>query len=651
MTINTLLQIYILAGVACICFSFTILALIVDYKSKLKQISIFIIESSSTLILIADVFANLYRGQTSTMGFWAVRISNFLLFVLVYTGILGISLFVRSYISDRPRKPDRIAKLINLFSYIGIALIIISQFTGIFYSFDQTNHYVRGPLFVLSYVMPLALYLLILRYSHLHRKELSSQINASVVIFSVLPLAAAFAQIFLQGLSLISLAVGLSAIAAFVLSLIDQNKYLSQLASTEKQSGLPNSYGFILAIVDKIYAGNLTDFNAYYLDIARMGLFNRKYGNTVGDDIIQGYIRILKDFMDDDEVLGRLGGNYFVALVKKPKNNKFLELLSGVHVPIHLPSGDETVTINAVAGIYEITDNHTDPADIMGYISTAIASAKNVKKVPYVYFTQELLREMNEHRQLQATIPVSMANKEFKPYYQPKVDAANNILCGAEALARWEHNGELVPPARFVPIMEQNESICKFDFYMLDYVCSDIRNWLDRGLNPPVISVNFSRKNLGNKTLADDIYDVVKSHNVPPKLIQIEITETVDEYPIEFLKRVVEALQAYGISVAIDDFGTGSSSVILLKEVPFDVLKIDKSFISSINDKALGLLSHIITMAHEVGASVITEGVEDREQIDILTELGCTDIQGYFFDKPLTKADFEDRICDPMYMY
>ena len=184
---------------------------------------------------------------------------------------------------------------------------------------------------------------------------------------------------------------------------------------------------------------------------------------------------------------------------------------------------------------------------------------------------------------------------------------------------------------------------------MLDWVCNDIRLWLDEGKVPPTISVNFSRKNLGNPILAEEIYNVLKKYDIPPHLIQIEITETIDEYPIDYLKGVVLALQRYGMTTAIDDFGTGSASINIIMQVPFNVLKIDKSFISSTDEKNLKILGHIISMANDVGADVISEGVETEEQLGIISGLGCPKIQGFYFDQPLPREDFEKRMDNPDY--
>ncbi|MGN0582600.1 MAG: EAL domain-containing protein, partial [Oscillospiraceae bacterium] len=269
---------------------------------------------------------------------------------------------------------------------------------------------------------------------------------------------------------------------------------------------------------------------------------------------------------------------------------------------------------------------------------------KNVMKKPFTYLTKEILDKINESRQLEERIPAALKNGEFLPYYQPKVDIDNMELCGAEALARWEYDNTVVSPAKFIPVMEKDDSICGLDFYILDRVCKDVAGWIDQGLEPPCISVNFSRRNLGNPVLAEEIHNVVVDNNIPEKYIQVEITETIDEYPLSYLKGVVEALQRYGLTVAIDDFGTGSSSINLLREISFDVLKIDRQFIECRSEKEKKLLEHIIDIAHDIDSHVIAEGVEQMDQIKMLKDYGCSQIQGYVFDKPLRKSEFEERM-------
>lgn len=634
-----------------VCFLIFLFSCIIKSPSAMRKKATLLIELSSALLLIADFFAYAYEGDLSNTAYWMVRVCDFLVFALVYVEILGLSLYISTYFEEGGTPRKRNLMVINILSGLGFFYIIVSQFTGTVYYIDSNNCYQRGDGFLFAFIAPLAIYMLILWIILENRKSFPKLILIALLIFATAPAIGAILQSQFYGAELLNMSFGICTMLLFVFSLTDQNRYLIQMAEHERMTGLPNAHGFMQEINRKIATHTLMEYNALYFDIVRMGLVNRRYGSSVGDMVIREYVNTLQAALRSDEVLGRLGGNYFVALVHKEHTDDFLEKLERTNVSVIMPSRRTqlTVPVTAVAGIYEIERNNIWPDQIMNNIIMAANIAKNVKHKPYLYLTPELIKEMNDLKALQEMIPTAMDQKEFKPFYQPKVDARDRKLCGAEALVRWEHEGEVIPPQNFVPILEQDESICRFDFYMLDYVCSDLHDWLQKGLNPPTISVNFSRKNLGNAMLADEIFDVVRKYDVAPNLIQIEITETLDEYPLEDLKRVVEALESYGISTAIDDFGTGSSSINLIKEVPFDVLKIDKSFIDTVSEKDRKILGHIIAMAQEVGASVITEGVENEEQLNVLMGLDCTKIQGYYFDKPLPKEEFELRITNPLY--
>lgn len=643
-------QLSVLSLGSAICFLIALFSLVIEYKSKVRKVTLFIIEFSTSLLLIADKFAYLYRGDLSQKGYYIVRIANFLTFFLVYVLLVGLNRFIGSYTKMSKNKRRRSFRLLNYISYAGMLLLIISQFTGWYYYFDENNKYTRGSLFLISFIMPLIIivftFITILKI----RKEIPVLIFAASIVYSVLPLSGAIIQVFLYGTSLFNILIGVSAITIFALVLIDQNEFLRVTATTDKLTGLWNSYGFHNELEKICAAKKSIYYDAFYFDIVRMGVINSKYGNSVGDFVLKKYAHIIKHWLQKDEVFGRLGGDFFVAFVKREHSDNFLKLLSAVEIPLE-EVGRKNIKLSAIVGIYQVIEDSTTADQIVTYVSAAANFAKNVKKKPYFYLTKEVMNELDEQSRMIESLPEYMENREFVPFYQPKVNLESNTLCGAEALCRWNHDGGFVPPYKFIPLLEESDNICPFDFYMLNRVCEDIRTWLNKGLKVPTISVNFSRKNLGNPILAEEIYNVVKSYDIPLSLVQIEITETIDQYPLDYLKGVVEALQRYGLSAAIDDFGVGSSSIRLLKEVPFDVLKIDKSFVDSLTTKDCKFLKHIIGMAEEAGASVIAEGVEKKDQVEVLRNLGCHEIQGYFFDKPLEEEDFEKRLYSPVYAY
>ncbi|MCQ2585957.1 MAG: EAL domain-containing protein [Treponema sp.] len=645
------IQLFLLFLGATICGLIFLFSSIVHYQSAIRKKSLLHLELVTALLLYSDFLSYIFQNEPGRVAYWVIRISNFMLFFLLYVELLGLNLYLRTFVFETKKGGAFRVQLINIFAYAGMAFILLNIFTGSVYFIDGDNIYHRGSLFFVSFIAPLGIYMIILSVVIQYRKIFPKLIFISLIMFAILPVSCAVIQVFFYGLSLMNLSVGFCAIILFGLSLIDQNHFLMHVASREMASGLPNSYGFMIEIKKLSEKGKLTEYNAFHFDIKRMGLINRKYGGPVGSEIIVKYALKIRESMSEDEVLGRLGGNYFVGLIRKENTESFIERLARTELEFPLPgrSEPEIINMSAVAGFYEIEDNFIEPEMVMNNISMAGNIAKNMKHKSYIFLTPELQKEINDIRSIQEQIPRCMAKGEFKPYYQPKVDISDFSLCGAEALVRWEHEGNIINPEQFIPLLEQNENICILDFYMLESVCKDIRQWLDEGKNPPAISVNFSRKNLGNPILAEAIHNVLLKYNIPENLIQVEVTETIDEYPLEYLKDVVLALQKYGISTALDDFGTGSASINLIMEVPFNVLKIDKTFIDSITDKEQKILGHIISISEVVGSDVICEGVETKDQLLILKKLGCTKIQGYYFDKALSKCDFESRIVSTYY--
>jgi len=624
---------------------------VIKFHSAKKKVSLLKIEIGASLMLIFEAFCNLYRGDISIHGIIMTRVSNFAEFIL----LLGEFYFINQYVTSIFMEKDRFKKLPKRLKYgsiiplVGILMVVISQFTGMYYYFDANNVYQRGPLFLVSYIFPLVSLFLLLSFVIQHRKLIRIGTYLSLIFYTVVPTMAGIAQFWYHGLSVIALSVWFAAVLLFIFALIDQNIELAHAANTEFFTGLPNTYGYFQAIDRIIQFHNITDYNGFYFDIQKMGHINNKYGRDRGDEIIVKFAHIINNSIESDEIIGRLGGNYFVALIKKSNSKNFLKMLSDVPVSINIAGENVTVHVSAVAGGYEINNKKIVPGEILGYTSGAVTYAKNVAHKPYVFWDDEHERQFEEARLLEENAKKGLLTEEFVAFYQPKVDASTNILVGAEALVRWKKGDEFISPAEFIPMMERNGSICKLDFYVLERVCRDIRSWLANGMDPVTVSVNFSRKNLENPNLADDIEAVIEKNGISKNLIQIEITETIDEYPMEVLIAAVEALQSKGIAVAIDDFGTGSSSINLLKVVKFDVLKIDKSFIDYTNDKEKQLLADIIHMAKGIGINVIAEGVEQEEQVAELLNMNCAMVQGFVFDRPLERNVYEDRLRNKQY--
>lgn len=419
---------------------------------------------------------------------------------------------------------------------------------------------------------------------------------------------------------------------------------VKQIGLTDQLTGLPNSGGFLTYVDEIICKGEILQYNAFYLNLARFSLVNKRFGIKETDTIIYRYARTVSAFLKEGECLGRLGGDNFVALIKKERTSAFLDFLSNVETHGMLNGKLIPITISAVAGIKVIEEPVTNCGTLIEDCNMALNIAKHVIKKPYAFATEEMKQRQYMEKKYITQFSDAIQKKEFKAYYQPKVNSDDYSIVGSEALARWEQNGTLIPPGSFIPVFERNGMVCELDFYILEQVCSDIRHWLNVGINPGRISVNFSRRHLSNPDLAEDIMKILNRYDTESKYVEIELTETVSGDETELLIRFMNKMKAYHVSISIDDFGTGYSSLNLLRSFPVDVLKIDKSFIETLGHHDRIILSNIIQMATQLNMEVIAEGVETRQQLECLREMNCKIIQGFLFDKPMPKEAFEQKM-------
>ncbi len=405
---------------------------------------------------------------------------------------------------------------------------------------------------------------------------------------------------------------------------------------------------FFKCVDDMIEAGCLDEYVACRFDMKRFSVINHQFGRENGTKLLSRYITNLQEQLGEDGCVCRIQGDSFTMLFKKTRISFVREYLCGSIVETKI-RGKKRITLSAHAGYYEIVGKKT-PEDIMDRISLALSMAKHVQKVPYVFFDEEIMKSIDNEKWVESVFVDSLEQEEFLVYYQPKVSLKNYRLVGAEALCRWKHKGEMILPFRFIPVLEQSHLICELDFYILEHVCKDISRWLKEGMPVVRVSVNLSRVHLGDVDLLQHVLEIVDKYKVPHEYIELELTETTTDVDFRELKHIVTGLRMQGFSVAVDDFGVGYSSLNLIREMPWKMLKIDKSFLPDGNDdddedvQKKVMLKHIIGMAQNLGLECIAEGVETVEQVTILKENNCYLAQGYLFDRPLPVAEFETRL-------
>ncbi len=399
---------------------------------------------------------------------------------------------------------------------------------------------------------------------------------------------------------------------------------------------------------------NLGGKAAMMYNLRHFSLINRELSENIGDMIMKSHFETIESMIGDEGIVCRLGGDNFVAICGKGELGNVLTALDEISIVYDAAEG-KTVNISTSVGVYRIPEGFIieNPGVIMEKIIVSIHVAQNGGKDRIVFYNGNLIENRDNALKVQQLFPEALRNEEFKVYYQPKVDIRNGEIIGAEALCRWFHDGRMVSPGDFIPTLEETNDICRLDFYMLDHVCRDIRRWMDSGKKVVRISVNMSRKHMINVNLLNDLLKIIDRHNVPHSCIEIELTETTTDVEFSDMKRVVTGLQNAGIYTSVDDFGVGYSSMNLIRELPWNVIKVDRSFLPVEGDDldavSKVMFKHVIAMTAEMGIECIVEGVETERQLNILRENNCNYAQGFLYDKPLPKGTFEEKLSVGFY--
>ena len=438
------------------------------------------------------------------------------------------------------------------------------------------------------------------------------------------------------------------------LSFVSRNrlKDMVEELTYQDENGFPNFRSLNAYVMRNLNQGMPRRWVFFHYNLRHFSLVNQEFGRDAGDVIMKNHFQMLQKIIGENGYLIRLGGDNFIGLCDLEHLEEVKSFLADVAVSF----GDgNQVNLSTKAGIYITQEGEIirNPSDFMEKIITAYRVAQSGDKDHFVFYDDSLLQRREKSMRVQQLFPLAIKAQEFRPFYQPKVNILSGEMEGAEALCRWFHDGRIVPPMEFIPMLEQTSDICKLDLYMLEHVCMDLRRWLDEGKEIVRVSVNFSRKNIMNSALSKTITEIVDRYQIPHKYIEIELTETTTDVAFSDLKRITGALHALGFYTSVDDFGVGFSSLNLIRDIPWNVLKIDRSFLPVQGDDERStrnvMFRHVVSMARQLGLECIAEGVETEMQIQVLRENNCELAQGYFFDKPLPKEEFEIRLSNKKY--
>lgn len=391
--------------------------------------------------------------------------------------------------------------------------------------------------------------------------------------------------------------------------------------------------------------GKLSQYAVIMVNIRDFKYLNKKYGYDIGNEVLYKLGQFFKDAVKGKKYIARNGNDNYLMLANKALLDKTIENISDPHIDVEY--NKEIINLNILIriGVYEI--NAGDKFnEAMERCSVAITNARMAAAGEAVFFADEMYSKIDRQSEILAMYKRAIRGNEFRVYYQPKVQPKTKMLSGAEALVRWFHDGQMISPGEFVPVIEKEGLVTELDYHVLHLVCKDIKRWIEQGIEVVRISTNFSKMHLKEPDFAGAILGIIDSYGLDHKYFNVELTESsgyVDyEALTEFLKRMKEA----GIFVSMDDFGTGYSSLSMLGDLDWDEIKIDKSLVDmiEISPEKATMVKNIIRIIYDLDHGIICEGVETKTQLDFLCDTECGMIQGYYFDKPLSKEEFEQRL-------
>lgn len=378
-------------------------------------------------------------------------------------------------------------------------------------------------------------------------------------------------------------------------------------------------------------------------DIGEFRLFNETLGNQMGNQILICVVDALRQVAPPG-CYCRAHDDEFFALFMCDKPEEISQIHKNIQQQFYADMGSGfAYQLRLVVGqYYMFFENCKSASDGVEKASIAHRKAKEFGRDVCVY-DEAFVRQALWKKQVKDQLDDAISKDEFLVYMQAQYTLSDETVSSAEALVRWKHAEKgLLAPGEFIPILEENDLIMRLDLYVWDKVCKILRGWIDAGVPPIEIAVNFSRKHLANPNFVKELCEIADQYQVPHHFLAVELTESSLWENEKVLLEMTELLHEYGFLLSIDDFGTGYSSLSLLKNLPVDILKIDRSFFTNnrYKTRAKQLISSVMKMAEELGMITIAEGIEYQEHVDFLREVGCNKIQGFFYERPVPSESF-----------
>ncbi|WP_194165519.1 bifunctional diguanylate cyclase/phosphodiesterase [Oceanobacillus sp. CFH 90083] len=419
------------------------------------------------------------------------------------------------------------------------------------------------------------------------------------------------------------------------------------MAFYDHLTGLVNRRKFDDNLIKKIeYAKKSNEqFGIMFVDLDGFKYVNDTLGHTIGDELLIAVAGRLSQIIGEQGVVARLSGDEFAILINSIDTPGDMKCFAeAIIATFKEPFAIEGYQLNMTAsiGISTYPEAGSDASTIMKHADLAMYRVKGLFKNDYSFFDREMKISNQRAFQITNDFRMGLEKNQFYMVYQPKISPLEDVVTSCEALIRWEHpKFGNIPPCEFIPLAEDSGMINEIGDWVIENVCKQLQQWKSKGWEPLPVSVNLSSGQLMQADFVDKFWSYLHRYQVEPAWIQIEITESLYINNDKYVQHILKIMKEQGIKFALDDFGTGYSSLAYLQKLDLDILKIDRSLISGISDWSTKreIAATIVHLGKSLGMKVIAEGVETKEELDILCEHDIDEIQGYYYSKPLAETD------------
>ncbi len=371
-------------------------------------------------------------------------------------------------------------------------------------------------------------------------------------------------------------------------------------------------------------------------DICRFKIINDLYGERFGDEVLYWIREKLKELCNERQYFVNLRSDVFQVVTEYDELPELYRMMEAMGRELEVY---KAVKLQYSIGVYLVEDAGMELRQMEDRAAMARKAAKNSLLSEVVFYQEQFKTSLYNRKFVEDNIDIAIREGQLQMYLQPKYSISQNRIIGAEALVRWSHPQRgMIYPMEFLPVIEEDGFITKVDFYMWKKAGEFLGRCQKAGIRDCPLSVNLSRRHLQDREFMQVLEHIVEESGICKHLLELEITETMEEH----VSQAAREMKEQGFKLLMDDFGSGYSSLNILLETPFDVLKLDRKFMENmmVSDKGRLILEHIITMAEQLKLGLIAEGVETREQVEMLKQMGCDQVQGYYYAKPMPEEDF-----------